>query len=655
MTRKKFVALLGGLTIFVLVLSACAPPTPETVTVIQTQIVEQVETVTVLETQVVVEEVTAEPAASYTTPHPILGDIRNRQGIAHCTNRAEVINSVYPFVEDQSVLFMDSFVPTDHWSHADGLVQYPFDPEAGMALFEEAGWTLADGAAVRTNADGEEFTLKFTTTNAQFRQTWGAVFQSNMADCGLQILPFYTPGSWWFGSSSGLRRRDFELGAFAWVGEADPGGRSLYACDQIPLPENGWNGQNYMGWCNETASAAIIAANNTLSRDERIAQYAIAQQEFAKDMVSIPMFNRLEAEAASTNLVNWSPDPTDYITRNAYEWELADGGDTLVIGFSQEPATMFSIFESAAVQRQAAYLVQEPSTFQESYDFQPNLFKSLPTVDNGGATNEAVEVAEGDIVYTSAGEPGELAAGVEVTDSEGNLVTYEGGALSMNQLTVTFEYVDGLTWSDGEPVKQADIELAYKINCDHDSGAVTYTACDALAPEGGVTFNGMQVTVKFVPGWQDPTYFVGLPWAFGGNEGFDFYPSHQVLADGRLLADVPAAEWSTLPEVAETPLGTGPYMLVDWVPGQSMTFEANPNYWRGEVAINTVVIQFVADSQTAVAQFLQGQLDVLERATLGAGQEVQTVIEAADSGQPVQVDLLPSPTWEHIDMNLFIK
>jgi hypothetical protein len=37
-----------------------------------------------------------------------------------------------------------------------------------------------------------------------------------------------------------------------------------------------------MGWCNEAASQAIIAANNTLSRDERIAQYKIAQQEFAQ-------------------------------------------------------------------------------------------------------------------------------------------------------------------------------------------------------------------------------------------------------------------------------------------------------------------------------------------------------------------------------------
>ena len=106
--------------------------------------------------------------------------------------------------------------------------------------------------------------IKFVTTNSQFRQTWSAVMIQNLADCGIQIIPTYAPASWWFGDTTGLARRDFELGAFAWVGEADPGGRTLYACSQIPTPANNWEGQNSMGWCNETASNAIIKANNTL-------------------------------------------------------------------------------------------------------------------------------------------------------------------------------------------------------------------------------------------------------------------------------------------------------------------------------------------------------------------------------------------------------
>ena len=103
-----------------------------------------------------------------------------------------------------------------------------------------------------------------------------------MADCGIRILRFHVPGFWWFGDTTGLARRDFELGAYAWVGQADPGGETLWACDQIPSPENGWTGQNYMGWCNEAASDNIKIANNTLIRDDRIKAYDAFQKEFAE-------------------------------------------------------------------------------------------------------------------------------------------------------------------------------------------------------------------------------------------------------------------------------------------------------------------------------------------------------------------------------------
>ena len=161
------------------------------------------------------------------------------------------------------------------------------------------------------------------------------------------------PASWWFGDTTGLARRDFELGAYAWVGESDPEGRTLYACDQIPLPSNNWEGQNDMGWCNQTASDAIVPANNTLINDDRIKAYDIFQKEFAKDMVSLPLFQRVEAEAWSNNLEGIEDlDPTEYATASVADWKLNDGGDTVVIGFSQEPGlACINLVDAAVVQR----------------------------------------------------------------------------------------------------------------------------------------------------------------------------------------------------------------------------------------------------------------------------------------------------------------
>ncbi|PDV97397.1 ABC transporter substrate-binding protein [Candidatus Chloroploca asiatica] len=634
------------LAVLVPILAACGGAAQtevvrETVVVVQTA--EPVRETVVVEQTVVAEPEPSAPVTggAFTTPHPILSDINVRQAIAYCTNRPELIASVYPFLdeEQQAGLLMDTFIPKSHWAVNNDVTTYPFDPEQGQALLDEAGWT---GSPTRSNADGDLLALSFTTTNAQFRQTWSAVFIQQMAACGIQVIPTYAPGSWWFGSSTGLSRRDFELGAFAWVGQTDPAGRTLYACNQIPTPENNWEGQNYMGWCNERASQAIVAANNTLDRDERIRQYAIVQEEFANDMVSLPVFNRLEAEAASNRIQGYIADPTEYYTANIQEWTLTDG-DTVVLGFTQEPATLWSLIESAAVQRTAAFLLSYPFATEYSYDYQAKGQTELSTIESGLATNEDIEVTAGDIIWNIDGEAVELAPGVTVVDANGETITYESGTVTLKQLVATYNFVEGQVWEDGEPLKQADFELAYSINCDPDSGAVSFATCNSIAE---IDFSSdTSYTVTYLPGVQWPTYFLAPIGA---------YPSHQEVSDGRLLADVPASEWSSLPEIVEQPLSNGPFILESWEKGQSMTFRANPNFFLGEPEIKTVVVKFIADTNQAVAQLLTGEVDVLGSETLGAGPEVETVLQAGAAGD-IQAFTIASSTWEHIDFNLNIR
>lgn len=645
MLKSKRWAVLAGTMIVSMVMSACAPQVvTQIVEVKVTEEVKVVETsvVTVKETEVVTVEKDA-----WTTPHPILGDVRVRKAIAYCTNRADLIKSVYDYLspEQQEVLLMDSPIQKTHWAHADGLEQYPFDPAKGAALFDEAGWTLAEGATFRANAAGDQLALRFTTTNAQFRQTWAAVFEANMRDCGVSIVRLHAPGSWWFGSSTGLRRRDFELGAFAWVGEADPGGRTLYACDQIPTPANNWQGQNYMGWCNEAASNAINAANNTLNRDERIAAYATFQQEFAKDMISLPVFARVEHIATTASLTGPDPAPGEpYVIYNVHEWELTNGGDTLILGYTQEPATLFLLTESAFVATNAASLIFGRAVNSTDYDYKANLyFKQLPTLENGKAVLGEVEVKAGDKVVDANGEFVELANGVKIKDASGAEVEFTGAAIKMPQLTLTFEFVEGIKWSDGEPLKAADFELSRKIDCDPESGAVDFTFCERTA---AFAATDSSQTVTLAPGYLPPTYFT---FSYG------WYPSHQVLSDGRKLADVPASEWSTLKEIAETPLGVGPYVITEWVKGQQMTFTANPNFYLGAPKIPNVVIKFIADSQQAVAQLLTGDVDVLFGETLVGAEAGTVAAEAAKPDAAVIFFTEPSATWEHIDFNLNVR
>jgi ABC-type transport system substrate-binding protein len=464
-----------------------------------------------------------------------------------------------------------------------------------------------------------------------------------MANCGIRILRLHVPASWWFGDTTGTARRDFEVGAWGWVGQADPGGVSLYACDQIPLPENGWIGQNAMGWCNEAAHNAIKQANNTLIKDERVEAYTAFQKEFTQDVPSIPLFNRTDTYALNVDMVGIEPRPGQpFPTYNVSEWEIP-GRDTIVYGFTQEPASLFTLVESAQVAVLANSLIQGLAYTSLDYDFQPLIQEQLGTLENDLAVNNDVEVEAGTDVVDANGNVVPLEPGVQVRNAAGEVVEFTGDPVTMKQLVTTIVYRDDLVWSDGTPVSQADFELKLKIDCDPESGATTFTTCEQIAD---LEFSDTGYTVTTLPGAQSPLYFL----SFDSSTMPDIYPAHRVLSDGRTLADVPAAEWTTLPEIAENPIGVGPYMITEWVKGEKMVFEANPYYYGGEVKTPNFVISFLAP-ENAEAQLIGGQVDMLDFTTLVGVSEALN--SAAEAGQ-VRIIIDPSASWEHIDFNLFL-
>ena len=117
------------------------------------------------------------------------------------------------------------------------------------------------------------------------------MFEEQMRECGIRALRFHTDSDRLFGDSTGLARRDFEMAGFAWLTEEQVRVAPRYACDQIPSPQNGWQGKNYMGWCNQSASeVAKLGDDTNLTQNQRKVYYAIVQEEFARAMASLLVF-----------------------------------------------------------------------------------------------------------------------------------------------------------------------------------------------------------------------------------------------------------------------------------------------------------------------------------------------------------------------------
>jgi len=66
---------------------------------------------------------------------------------------------------------------------------------------------------------------------------------------------------------------------------------------------------------------------------------------------------------------------------------------------------------------------------------------------------------------------------------------------------------------------------------------------------------------------------------------------------------------------AKKPIGTGPYMFVEWVKDDHLTLEANPNYWdgsyKGKPQVKTVTLRPVPDAATRLADLRSGAADMI--------------------------------------------
>ncbi len=62
-------------------------------------------------------------------------------------------------------------------------------------------------------------------------------------------------------------------------------------------------------------------------------------------------------------------------------------------------------------------------------------------------------------------------------------------------------------------------------------------------------------------------------------------------------------------KIGENPVGTGPYTMKEWVRGDHITFEANPNYWGGAPANQTLIFRWSAEAAQRLLELQSGTVD----------------------------------------------
>ena len=77
----------------------------------------------------------------------------------------------------------------------------------------------------------------------------------------------------------------------------------------------------------------------------------------------------------------------------------------------------------------------------------------------------------------------------------------------------------------------------------------------------------------------------------------------------------------------EHPVGTGPYVMTEWVRDDHVSFVKNENYWNKEDGpkMDTLTFKVIADEMSAQAAMVAGDIDVY----YGASESLQTALEGA--------------------------
>lgn len=203
----------------------------------------------------------------------------------------------------------------------------------------------------------------------------------------------------------------------------------------------------------------------------------------------------------------------------------------------------------------------------------------------------------------------------------------ERWTVSPDSLVHTFTLQGTARFHDGQPVTADDVKFTFDTALDPRTGSST-EGLDAVAQTEAVDPLTVRVTLKQVT----PMFL-----AQGGARGI--VPKH-LLAGKDIARDA----------FNKQPVGSGPYKLASYTPGQSVVLEAVPDFYRGTPKLKRVVFKILSDQNVILTQLRSGELQyaLVTPRDLGALQGLKG-LKVVEAKTPRFFDIVPNyqrPYWQ---------
>ena len=274
---------------------------------------------------------------------------------------------------------------------------------------------------------------------------------------------------------------------------------------------------------------------------------------------------------------------------------------SLKVCLGEEPNTLYPYGNLNSAARSVLSAIYDGPLDVVEYAYEPVILEKIPSLEDGDAQISPVSVSAGVEVVDTTGNVVLLSAGTRVRPSgcrsDDCAVAYDGSStIQMDQLVVTFTMLEGLTWSDGEPLTASDSVYSFGLaSNDVTPGSkfvIDRTQTYEAADEQTIQWWGK-------PGFIDPDYYTNFWMPL---------PEHA-------WAELPPEELLRADASAKLPLGWGPYIIDEWEPGKQLHLIKNLNYFRASSGLpkfDELVFLIVPEADAAVSALLDGTCDVLD-------------------------------------------
>ena len=178
-------------------------------------------------------------------------------------------------------------------------------------------------------------------------------------------------------------------------------------------------------------------------------------------------------------------------------------------------------------------------------------------------------------------------------------------SISDDGLVYSFTLKDGLQFSDGSDLTSEDVEYTFtRMFALEDSVQTDFTT--AIKGSEAV-MNGEADTLEGFNVIDDTHFEITLDAPYASFLAVLATPTCCIFSKENV--EEAGDDFGILPEKT---IGSGPYMVQDWVANDSLTLEANPLYWGEPASASKSSFKIYPDASTINMAFQNGEIDILD-------------------------------------------